>query len=820
MACLFEGHFSGLKFPHNAEQLKSFGPSWYTQAFHKFGTLPSDNSVVKVVHVEQLPHSGFDAAGGAGHKAFIELQYAKPDPNLHTKLFAKYPWDFFESETGKRYRMQISTYQDMDSLELLTNISCEHLFPFRIPKLYFADINRDTTNYVLIVERIPFGRRGKVVNGKVTEKIERKPFEILPVCGKYQDYLLEDAPSIYYALFREMAHLAAWDHQGRYDSVLGPMTRYSEEDFLNTQVRVRKPQKQKKLDVFKGGCKSMIEKGVDFALNVGSQIFTPAGRDKKKLEKLMKEITEIAPHFDDIRLYVANSSDWVAAMHMNLQADNAYFWHDENGDLDVGVFDWCGFSRTAFVGNFMGCLSGADADLLDAHEEGLMRMFCDEYERYGGPRIDPAELLLKYHLQWPSFTMDACQWVERDIYVQCPKEEWSTIKTIYDDKFVDRWNVRCRGTTLVNAFEFYSRRDFKKIFDDWISGPGKAYRLHLLDAGLATQCGAGGRSVAMDLPEKEYQEKLLKVTLRVQRHWRVVTARKVFADQAAASYTGSTANKQSFLLHWQAKYLIANNLPTNDAHWDSDDPSWVGKASMSKRHRFLIRRNLHWRWFNALVFGMLDDQERVFPAGKCCPDTVSEIKMMKEAALTWVEGARESEGWSHNIGLFFHVYGHNSVNSLHLHVVDLDFTGPSFESQKFKNLPIDAVLQVLEQEAAATPEGCERSLLSSLPAIEDTIDLKQETVKATPILNTADLYRKARLKFLELGGVRALRDQLTRQGFLKAHSPKLTTNNKPFNVFARLAYQDTVGRCLYTSDTSLNKIANSRRASQRGDLSP
>ena len=36
-------------------------------------------------------------------------------------------------------------------------------------------------------------------------------FFILP----RQDYLLEDAPSVYYALFREMAHLAAWDHQGR-----------------------------------------------------------------------------------------------------------------------------------------------------------------------------------------------------------------------------------------------------------------------------------------------------------------------------------------------------------------------------------------------------------------------------------------------------------------------------------------------------------------------------------------------------------------------------------------------------------------------------
>ncbi|CAE7694574.1 FNTB [Symbiodinium sp. CCMP2592] len=470
------GHFSGLQFPHNVEGLKSCGPSWYTQAFHKFGTLPSDNSVVKVLHVEQLPHSGFDAAGGAGHKALIELQYAKPDPNLHTKLFAKYPWDYFESETGKRYRMQMSAYQDMDSAELLTSICCEHLFPFRIPKLYFADINRETTNYVLIVERIPFGRRGKVVKGKVTEKIERKPFEILPVCGKYQDYLLEDAPSIYYALFREMAHLAAWDHQGRYDSFLGPMQKYTEQEYLDQVIRVRKPQKQKKFEVLQGGCRSMIEKGIDFALNVASQIFTASGRDKAKLEKMKKEIVEIAPYFDDIRSYMSNSSDWTAAMHMNLQADNAWFWHDEMGDLDIGVFDWCGFQRAPFVMNFMGCLSGADADLLDAHEEGLMKMFCAEYERYGGPHLEPSEMLLKYHLQWPSFAMDACQWVDRDIYVQCPREEWSTIKSMLDDKFVDRWNVRCRGTTLVNAFEFWHRRNFSKIFNDWISGPGKDYR--------------------------------------------------------------------------------------------------------------------------------------------------------------------------------------------------------------------------------------------------------------------------------------------------------------------------------------------------------
>lgn len=467
------GHWSGLKFPHNAKQLLSFGPQWYTDAFHKFGTLPEDNRVTKVVHVEELPLSGFDAAGGGAKKAFVTLEYAKPDPSLHTQLFAKFPFDYFGPPTEKAYRMQISTYSDIDSAELLTSLCCEHLMPFPIPKLYFCDINRDTTNYVLIVERIQFGRRGKVENGKVVEKIERKPFEVLPVCGKYQDYLLEDPAKIYYCIFREMAHLAAWDHQGRFETYFGPLQRYTPEEFLKAQPR--KPLKMKAKEVRCSSTKLIIEQAENFALNVAPQIFTPAGRDPQMLKKMKEDVLAIAPYFDDIRAFISSSSDYVAAMHMNLQADNAYFWADEQGDLDCGVFDWCGFTRSPFVGNFMGCLSGADAEILDAHEEGLMRIFADEYKRYGGPAIDWKDLLLRYRLMWPSFLADACQWVERDIYRDCPKEEWPTIKTKMDDKFVNRWNVRCRGTTVVNTFEFWPRRNFRAIVEEWAAGIGKPF---------------------------------------------------------------------------------------------------------------------------------------------------------------------------------------------------------------------------------------------------------------------------------------------------------------------------------------------------------
>jgi len=95
--------------------------------------------------------------------------------------------------------------------------------------------------------------------------------------------------------------------------------------------------------------------------------------------------------------------------------------------------------------------------------------------RYGGPKIKVEDLLLRYHLQWPSFAMDACQWVERDIYRECPKEEWHSITSMLDDKFVNLWNVRCRGTTLVNALEYYNRRPFFQIFEEWCRGAGSAY---------------------------------------------------------------------------------------------------------------------------------------------------------------------------------------------------------------------------------------------------------------------------------------------------------------------------------------------------------
>lgn len=151
------------------------------------------------------------------------------------------------------------------------------------------------------------------------------------------------------------------------------------------------------------------------------------------------------------------------------------------------------------------------------------------------------------------------------------------------------------------------------------------------------------------------------------------------------------AEEQEALGEYKDRFMICKNRPENDEHWDSEDPEWVGKASMSRRHRFLTTRNLHWQWFNCLVFGMVPSAM----GGGDIVEAVAEVEAMKAAALTFTANVGD---WSDDVGLYFHVFGHNSVNSLHLHILDLRDAGPTFQHYQYKNCPLDAVLAVLKEE--------------------------------------------------------------------------------------------------------------------------
>ena len=145
------------------------------------------------------------------------------------------------------------------------------------------------------------------------------------------------------------------------------------------------------------------------------------------------------------------------------------------------------------------------------------------------------------------------------------------------------------------------------------------------------------------------------------------------------------------------RFFVACNLRERDSHFSSDAAEWLGRAAMGARHRLLSTRDLSWQWFNVLSFGLAGDAKSLRAA-------IEVLEAMRETARSFAHAMPDWSAEPERLGLFFHCYPHNSVNSLHLHMVDLSVTGPSFEHITHKNLPLDAVLQVLRAELAATAQ--------------------------------------------------------------------------------------------------------------------
>lgn len=149
------------------------------------------------------------------------------------------------------------------------------------------------------------------------------------------------------------------------------------------------------------------------------------------------------------------------------------------------------------------------------------------------------------------------------------------------------------------------------------------------------------------------------------------------------------------------KFYLSFNLKNQDDNWDKEQAK-TGNASMSEHHRFLTIKDPTIRRFNVLTFGMDYNSTIDNTNADLLKEDIELLKQMKDAALLYVDKARENKEWSEgtdkDVGLFFHCFPFNSIQSLHLHIVDLNNTGDSFDFQKHKNLPIDDVIQVLEKE--------------------------------------------------------------------------------------------------------------------------
>lgn len=437
-----------VEFPFTEELLKEMGPTWLTKAFHTAGTMPRDNKVTVLKNVKQY------IGGGNCSKLVFDVEYEHEAKNLHTKLFAKIPFPLAGKTSSDR--MASSVMQSGAELgEIQAQRLLESRLPFRIPRFYFGDCSNETSNWILITERIPFNQK----EGK--NRMD-------PAYDKMKDWELKGSSEEYYYLLVEYgAKMAGMDKAEK----LAP--RGVMDKFFGSGVRPKEMygMKAESTGIGDSEFKMKIKMGVDFVSSVAKVLFPAACSTPKFIDTYKRILATANAYTAESVWWCCRNPDYVAWSHGNLNVDNVFFWRDSAGNLDLGVLDWGGARSDSMGWKLWWWLYCCEYDFLNEHLDGLLEKFILEYRSHGGPQLDKEELRWQFTLSALGQGVGLLGAVPQ-IYRMCPKKEWPTIKDRKDPRIAQ--NIDGKNTlrvyigTFINICNMINDWDIASKLDKWV----------------------------------------------------------------------------------------------------------------------------------------------------------------------------------------------------------------------------------------------------------------------------------------------------------------------------------------------------------------
>lgn len=464
-----KGAIYGLEFPWNEETLKEFGPAWLTKAFHTAGTMPQDNKVTKVILEKKIKVT----TGNNGGKFLFEVSYAKPSADLHTKLFAKVPFPL----EGKTKMDRISSSVNKQPAELYEINAYRYLeatLPMKTPRFYFGDISNETSNWIIITERIAFHDFNGVNFGPPGPTPDPlAPYEIEGPYDKCVDKgnLRGKAEEYYLLVTRVGAQMAGMAKTGAFGSedLLKASFRASPDSNnpmmwgMNPGASTGKPNKQLKM---------MLDGAVTFCTETAKVLFPDFLSDSKCLQKFRSTMMISNAYSAELNYWMHMNPDYVSLGHMNLNVDNAYFWRDENGKLDCGVFDWGGMGTSSYGGKLWWWYYCMDYEVFKNFLSNLLECFEKEYKASGGGQSLNTEQLYKMVIVAAVQQMDGLVSAVPQIYKMCSKKEFATIKDRYDPRIAlnidDKSTIRLYLHCMNSIFRIIEEMKGDQLVKDFI----------------------------------------------------------------------------------------------------------------------------------------------------------------------------------------------------------------------------------------------------------------------------------------------------------------------------------------------------------------
>jgi hypothetical protein len=356
------GDATGIEFPAHPAALERAGPKFLTRAFHAFGSLPAGNAVTRIVRAEPCP------GGSTGAKLLLEVDYARPNPSLHRRLFAKFSRDFADPRRDWQ-RTEMKNEAPFMAVSRLPG------FPIRVPAAYFADYHDATGTGLIITEQVPYGELG-----------------IEPHRRKTLDHRTMDDPAPYYrAMVISLARLAGAHRSGRLSSDIDRAFPFDPVAGSADPIRYGANELEAELQ----RCRSFARRC--------PRLLPAEIRSEAFLDRLARDARRVRDHEAELQHFLTGDPDMIALCHWNAHVDNCIFTRDAAGRLGCGFIDWGRVGRITLGSVLWGALSAAHHAIWDEHIDELLALFVAEYRSAGGPAISAEALDL--HLALHMMTM-------------------------------------------------------------------------------------------------------------------------------------------------------------------------------------------------------------------------------------------------------------------------------------------------------------------------------------------------------------------------------------------------------------------------------
>jgi len=350
------GEATGLPIPVHPEALVRAGTEWLTNAFRAYGSIASDNAVVRIVRSESC------LAGNSGEKLLLGVEYARMEPGLHTDLFVKFSRHLTDAFRDRRRH-------ELQGEVRLAQLSRSPDFPVHVARPYFADFDPESGSGLLITQQIAFGEGG-----------------IEPLRLKNLDHELADPLEYYQATLTALARLAAAHLAGRLPQAdaLFPF------DAEAATGELAIPFDREALRAKAQAIAAFVERH--------PWLLLPRFDRGEFAARMKADALGFLAHEEAVKRFLYADPRFVALTHWNTHIDNAWFWRDEAGVLQCGLLDWGMVRPMNFAIGLWGGLSGATPEFLDRNLDDLLALFVRELAASGGPVIAPDELRLRFDL--------------------------------------------------------------------------------------------------------------------------------------------------------------------------------------------------------------------------------------------------------------------------------------------------------------------------------------------------------------------------------------------------------------------------------------